>query len=441
MKYVLIFILSLNLNGLQAQETVLNLNKPERESWFTDLGFGMFIHWSYDVTLGMVISHSMVGASGDYLDKYINELPRNFNPEHFDPGKWAKIARMAGMKYVVFTAKHHNGFCMFDSQTTGYKVTNTPFGRDVTREVLEAFRKEGLAIGIYYSPDDFYFLYQQGTLISRRRHEALASSNPGLNTYVKKQMHELMTRYGKIDIVFLDGYEQYAKTELAKICWEIDPEVVVTRGAMETPEQHLPDSPLPSPWEACYTLGDQWQFRPTNEHYKSAEEIIYMLIRTRAEGGNLLLNVGPTPDGEIAEDQASILNEVALWMFINGESVGEIEPWTVTRENDLWFTSAKDKNSVFVFLPGRDWTYGERKEYLIHSLKSTSSTSINVLGQNGKVLEYQPESDPSPLFEDKENGLQISVMKSQRIYNDRKWPNPVVVRLDDIAYRETRNIE
>jgi alpha-L-fucosidase len=432
----LIIMLTLLLTQLYsyAQENILNLNKPEREAWFTDLGFGMFIHWSYDVTLGMVISHSMVGASENYLNRYVHELPQYFNPLSFDPDSWAVLARRAGMKYVVFTAKHHNGFCMYDTESTSYNVTNTPFGRDATHEIIEAFRKQGLAIGLYYSPDDFYFLYKQGTLISRSRPEALASSNPELNAYVKEQMKELMTRYGKIDIVFLDGFEQFAKTELAKVCWEIDPDVVVTRGAIETPEQYLPDQPLPSPWEACYTMGNQWQYRPTNENYKSANRILTMLIQTRAQGGNLLLNVGPTQEGEIPREQAAILNEVALWMFINQEAMRNIEPWYVTREGDIWFTKKKDENTVFIYLTGIDWIYGERKEFLLRSVKSTTGTKISVLGHNGRVLEYRPDVDPKPYISESDEGLLISVVRAQRIYNDRKWPNPVVVKLENVTF-------
>ena len=121
-----------------------------------------------------------------------------------------------------------------------------------------------------------------------------------------------MTQYGKIDIVFLDGMSQFAKTERAKVCWEIDPDVVVTRGAIPTPEQETPDSALPSPWEACYTLGDQWQFRPTNEDYKTARQTIEKLIEIRTKGGNFLLNFGPDADGNFPPEQLGILNEISF---------------------------------------------------------------------------------------------------------------------------------
>lgn len=418
-----------------AQEQVLNLNQPEREQWFTDLGFGMFIHWSMDVQLGMVISHSMVGASDDYLDRYINELPQTFNPQRFEPERWAKAAKMAGMKYVVFTTKHHNGFCMYDTKTTDFSIMNTPYGQDITRMVVDAFRKEGLAIGLYFSPDDFYFLHQQGRLISRDKPEAQAEHNEELNTYAKKQMQELMTQYGTIDIVFLDGMEQYGMTELAKVCWEANPEVVVTRGAILTPEQETPDGAIPSPWESCYTFGDQWQYRPTNEHYKSAKEVIEELIEIRAKGGNFLLNFGPDADGVFPAEQGGGLNEISLWMFINGEALDRTVPLPVVHEDNIWFLQRPDQSAVYAFVVEDAWELGERKTFLLRSFRAREDTKISVLGHNGQVLEYSPDVDPTPSVQNKGEGIEISVMRAQRIYNDRKWPNPLVVKLENVALR------
>ena len=432
-KLVILILLLLNGVFIQAQEEkMLNLNKPEREQWFADLGFGMFIHWSFDVRLGMVISHSMVGASDDYLNRYVNELPKLFNPEKFDADKWVLEAKMAGMKYIVFTAKHHNGFCMYDTKTTDFSIINTPYGKDVTRQIVDACRKEGLAVGLYFSPDDFYFLYKQGVLISRTRPEALASHNEELNEYTKKQMMELMTQYGKIDIVFLDGVSQFAKTELAKVCWEIDPNVVVTRGAIPTPEQETPDSALPSPWEACYTLGDQWQFRPTNEDYKTASQTIEKLIEIRTKGGNFLLNFGPDADGNFPPEQLGVLNEIALWMFINQEAFENTVPNQPVREDNLWFLKGDRGKTAYVFILEDNWKYGTSKTFAIQSFKATDKTKISVLGHNGMVLEYQAEVDPSPTFRNTSNGMEITVMRAQRIYNDRQWKNPIVVKIEEI---------
>lgn len=431
-KLIFLSLLIFSVGQILAQEEKpLNLNKPEREQWFTNLGFGMFIHWSFDVQLGMVISHSMVGASDDYLERYINELPKTFDPQNFNAGKWAKAAKMAGMKYVVFTTKHHNGFCMYDTKTTEFNIMNTPYAKDITRRIVDACRKEGLAVGLYFSPDDFYFLYKQGTLISRNRPEALASHNAALNDYTKAQMKELMTQYGKIDIVFLDGMDQFAKTELAKVCWSIDPDVVVTRGAIQTPEQNTPDSPIPAPWEACYTLGDQWQYRPTNEDYKTAKTTIEKLIEIRTKGGNFLLNFGPDAEGVFPPEQLGILNEVALWMFINKEAFDQTEPHNPIKENNIWFLQHKNRKIVYAFIVEENWKYGERKTFHLNSLKASPKSKISVLGHNGKVLEYNPEEDPAPRMKATEKGTEISIMRAQRIYNDKKWNNPIVVKIEE----------
>jgi alpha-L-fucosidase len=428
--FILFIIAVYDLNAQEAKP--LNLNKPEREQWFTDLGFGMFIHWSMDVQLGMVISHSMVGASEEYLDRYVNELPKTFNPVNFDPMQWVNAAKLAGMKYIVFTTKHHNGYCMFETRTTDFGIMHRPYGKDVTKMLIDACREAGLAVGLYYSPDDFYFLYKQGTLISRVRNEAVASGNPELNEYVKKQMKELMTQYGKIDIVFLDGMDQFGKTELARLCWEINPDVVVTRGAIETPEQNTPDTPIPGPWEACYTLGNQWQYRPTNETYKTAKEVILKLIDIKAKGGNFLLNFGPDAQGNFPPEQLGILNEISLWMFINREAFNYTIPHKKIKEDNMWFLTSKDRKTAYIFINEDRWILGERKVFNIEGFIATENSQISVLGHNGKVLEYQEDVNPAPFIKHTNNGIEISVTRSQRIYNDRSWNNPVVVKITEL---------
>jgi len=439
MRKFLIIILgcffSVSMTGQDENGELLLLNKPEREQWFTELGFGMFIHWSYDVVLGSVISHSMVGASDDYLDRYINELPQRFNPQRFDPGKWARLARDAGMKYMVFTAKHHNGFCMYNTRTTDYNIMNTPFGEDATKAYIDACRKEGLAVGLYFSPEDFYFLHQQGRLVSRRREESKLTSNPDLIEYVKNQMRELMTSYGTIDIVFLDGGDGYGRNQVSKVCWEVNPDVVVTRGAMETPEQSKPGEPIPSPWESCITLGMQWQYRPTNETYKSCLDVIETLVDIRAKGGNLLLNLGPDADGMIPLEQEGIMNELSLWMFINKEVFEGTIPCDEYRDGDLCLLQSRDGKYTYAVYLDPDqkiWPYGARKEFVLRNYRMNEQSKISVLGHAGKVLEYAVNEDAAPRMENSEEGLKLDIMRAQRIYNDRQWPNPIVFKLESI---------
>lgn len=266
-------------------------NNPERVEWFRKLGLGLFIHWSVDVQLGAVISHSMVGASPAYLDRYIDELPETFDPTDFDPDAWARLAKVSGFQYVVFTTKHHNGFAMWDTDTTDFNVTNTPYGKDIVAEVVDAFRRVDVPIGFHFSPDDFWLLHRQGTAVSRDRKEALPTNNPELMDHNLAQIEEQFTEYGDIDLLFIDGESDGIKT----LAWDLQPNVVVTRGAIETPEQEIRTEPLDQAWEANLTIGSQWSYKAGNERYKSGTELIETLVETRAKGGNLLLNVGPRP--------------------------------------------------------------------------------------------------------------------------------------------------
>ena len=186
-------------------EKLINRNRPERVEWFRNAGFGLFIHWSVDGQLGTVISHSLVGASEDYVKRYFEELPKTFNPKKFDPSTWAVQAKLAGFKYVVFTTKHHNGFCMYDSKTTDFDVASTPFRRDITAEVVQAFRAQGIGVGFYFSPDDFHVLHRQGITIARNVPEVEPRNNKTLLEHDRAQLRELLTNYGKIDVIFLDG--------------------------------------------------------------------------------------------------------------------------------------------------------------------------------------------------------------------------------------------
>lgn len=425
-KFQLFFIIGFLLSfAAQAQQKD---NKPEVVQHFMDMGFGMFIHWSVDSQLGAVISHSMAGASDDYLDRFISELPKTFNPKKFDPQEWALLAKLAGMKYVVFTTKHHSGFCMFETTTTPFNVMNTPFGRDVTKEVIEAFRKEGLAIGLYFSPEDFHYCYKNNIPVGRLQHPMhYPENNPGLMEFDKKQLRELLTKYGKIDMIFFDGPAEGLK----EYAWELQPDIMVTRGAIETPEQETPDKPLPGPWEACYTMGTDWQYKPTNDPHKNGTEIINMLIEIRAKGGNFLLNVGPKPDGEIQIEQEALLREIALWNFVNNEAIYKIRPWNVIKEKDIWYTASPDKKTVYAFITRTNWPYGERNSFLLNKVKGNEDTKVSVLGYASELVEYRKGFDASIRWEQTSAGLLISAVNGHRLYTNNKWPNPVVLKIEN----------
>jgi alpha-L-fucosidase len=406
-----------------------SLNKPDRAEWFRDQGFGLFIHWSVDSQLGVTISHSLVGASPDYTERFFNDLPKTFDPVRFDPQEWARLAKIAGVKYVVFTAKHHSGFGMFATETTPFQIMNTPFHRDITAEVLKAFREEGIAPGLYFSPDDFYWLHKNGKVVQRGVDEVQPSHNPGLLAYDSEQIRELLTHYGPIDVLFFDG----EATSLRQLAWKLQPNIVVTRGAMRTPEQTIPGQAFDEPWEANDTMGSAWQYQPQNDHLKSGRELIRSLVQTRAKGGNLLLNVGPKPNGELAMEQEERLREIALWMFVNSEAIYAVRPWIITNEGDVWFTKKKDGSALYAIVdPVTPWKMGEWQELVLHSVKATSKTEVSVLGANGEVLEYAPKVVPKTTFRTESDGLHIRTMRSQRLQDNRQWPNPVVVKITNV---------
>jgi alpha-L-fucosidase len=410
-------------------------NKPEREAWLRDAGFGMFIHWSMDSQLGTVISHSLVGASDDYTKRYFEELPQTFDPNHADPDRWARLAKLAGMKYMVFTTKHHSGFCMWDTKTTDFSIMKTPYGKDMVADYVAACRKYGLGVGLYFSPEDFYFLHQEGELIKRGENgERSKEGNERYIALAKAQLTELMTNYGTIDILFFDGKKNFLIDALKPLSWKLNPDVLITRGEIETPEQHLLGVSSDRVWEACMTMGTQWQFKPTNEEYKPASQVIQLLTETRAQGGALLLNIGPNAFGEVPFEQERNLTELAAWYFVNREAVDKVEPWPVSDEDDIWLAKAKGENTVYATIFGQgDWPRGERRDFLLQSIMATDETSVSVLGQSDKWVEYMPDVDATSRFQQTEEGLSLSVVRAQRIYNNHQWPNAIVIKLENVT--------
>lgn len=420
---------------LYAQPRQTNL--PERVNWYQNLGFGMFIHWNVDVTLGAVISHSLSGASDEYVEKYFKELPQYFTPDKFKPDVWARAAKLAGMKYMVFTTKHHSGFCMWDTKSTELNVMKTPFQRDITRELVDAFRKEGIAIGFYFSPEDFYYLHQQKIPIGRLQlPQHYPVNNPGLMEYDKKQLKELLTQYGKIDILFIDG----PGDGLREYAWSLQPELVITRDLMKTPEQTTPNEPLPRPWEACYTMGTDWGYKPTNDPHKSGTQVINMLIEIRAKGGNFLLNVGPKPDGEIQLEQQALLQEIALWNFANGESIYAVKPLPVIREGEIWYTQSNDEKYIYAFVQRSspdDWKYGDRKTFVLTHIEGNSKTRVNILGYKSELVEYKKDFDAQTYLAPTPLGLVVSAVNGQRFYTNNKWPNAIVLKIENAKFKKT----
>lgn len=327
------------------------MKSSNRTDWFTDSRFGMFIHWGlYAIPARGEWVRSQEKTSIEEYQKYFDE----FNPVSYDPAKWAKAAKNAGMKYAVMTAKHHDGFCLFDTRLTDYKSTNTPCGRDLIKEYIEAFRSEGISIGLYYSLLDWH--HEDYPAYGDRQHPMRENTDykekqhnfSNYTSYMYEQVKELLTNYGKIDILWFDfSYEdmrgeKWEATKLVQMIRSIQPEILIDNrlggnikseapeiyaGDFASPEQIIPprgivnEAGKPIPWEACITLNNHWGYCFSDKDYKSSKQVIRALVECVSKNGNLLLNVGPNAKGEIPEESLVILEEVGKWMKQNGDSI------------------------------------------------------------------------------------------------------------------------
>ncbi len=341
--------------------------KTNRLEWWQNDRFGMFIHWG---TYALAGRHEWVKKFEQMTDDDYQKYFDNFNPDLYNPSEWAKMAKNAGMKYAVITAKHHEGFTLFDSKFTDYKVTNTPYGKDALKEWVDAFRAEGLKIGFYYSlidwhhPDytidyrhpqspysaDEIFMLKKDMTRHGEFKEVYNKLNRGRDMskyrkYLKNQVREILTNYGKIDILWLDfsfpgefgkDYNDWGSVELIKMVRELQPEILVNdrldikeyAGGWDftTPEQ-FKVSGWPTykgkkiPWETCQTFSGSWGYYRDEHTWKDTKQLLVLLIESVSKGGNLLLNVGPTGRGTIDYRAENALNSMGDWMKYNNRSI------------------------------------------------------------------------------------------------------------------------
>jgi alpha-L-fucosidase len=346
---IVIIFLSSNLNAQLPKES--DAAKTKRMEWWTEARFGMFCHWGL---YALAARHEWVKKYEKMTDENYQKYFEIFNPDLFDPKEWALMAKNAGMKYFVITAKHHEGFCMFDSKYTDYKITNTPYKKDILKEVVDAFRAEGIKVGFYYSLLDWHhpdYIIDRNHPQKLLTEEGYDSINKGRDMkkyqeYVKNQVTELLTNYGKIDILWLDysfpkpphgkNRNDWDSENLLKLVRSLQPQIIVNdrldlldvEGGWDftTPEQSMVSS-WPErngkriPWETCQTFSDSWGYYRDEQSWKTTHQLLEILIESVSKGGNVLLNVGPTARGTIDIRAQQRLKEIGDWMKYNSKSI------------------------------------------------------------------------------------------------------------------------
>ncbi|NHA03136.1 alpha-L-fucosidase [Mucilaginibacter sp. HC2] len=367
-----------------------------------DLKFGLFMHWGTYSQWGVVESWSICpedegwtqrrgpyGATYNGYKAAYENLQTTFNPVKFNPEKWVQAAKDAGMKYVIFTTKHHDGFCMFDTKETDYKITSskTPFSTNprsnVTKEVFNAFRKENFMIGAYFSKPDWHTEnYWWPYFPPKDRNvnydpKKYPERWQKFKDFTYNQISELMTGYGKVDILWLDGgWVRPKKSIDTTVEWQrgiqydqdIDMPKIAAMGRQKqpglivvdrtvsgeyenytTPEQEVPEVPLDHPWESCITMGNSWSYVP-GDHYKSVQQIVQLLVKIVSRGGNLLMNIGPGPDGDWDPVAYERLKGISTWMKINGEGIYNSKSVAPYSTGNIFYTKAKNDKAIYAFM-------------------------------------------------------------------------------------------
>jgi alpha-L-fucosidase len=457
--------------------------KEKIDQW-QDIKFGLLMHWGPYSQWGIVESWSLcpeeygwckrvAGSNPNDYSAYkleYEELKKSFNPVNFNPDKWAKAAKNAGMRYVVFTTKHHDGFCMFDSEYTDYKVTDTDcmFSENnksnITKEIFRSFRNEGLWTGVYFSKPDWHSPHYWDPVYPPRdrnvNYEPEANPEKWNNfiDFTHNQIMELLTNYGKVDILWLDGgwvsiqskddidtwYKKQLENnsngylkhrivnqdirmdELVKKARKAQPGLIVVDRAVPginqnylTPENHVPENPLPFPWESCIISGGGWS-HTKNAKYMSGYKGIQSLVDIVAKGGNLLLNIAPTPEGEWQQGAYKLLEEFGKWMSVNSEGIYETNAVLPAKVDNICITSGKNGNFFFFYLCEEDEKIMPDK-IKISSQQPADNAVVTILGYDSPVK-----------WKLTEDGFVVDVPKSVR-------NNPPCKYVWTIKVSETKN--
>ncbi|MFC2102547.1 alpha-L-fucosidase [Bacteroidota bacterium] len=425
--FILLFQASINA------QTESKVQHDTRMEWWRDARFGMFIHWGLyaipagewdgKTNYGEWIRHSAQIPLETY-DKFQGE----FNPVDFNANEWVKIAHDAGMKYIVITSKHHDGFCMFDTKQTEFNIMESPFGRDVMKELADACRKYDMKFCFYYSIMDWHHPDYLPRRIWETERNADNADYLRYLSYMKNELKELLTQYGDIGVLWFDGEwestwnDKFGK-EIYSYVRSLQPDIIINNrvgagrmdmeglteegafgGDFGTPEQQIPPTGLPgTDWETCMTMNDHWGYNKANTEYKSTKEIIQMLTDIASKGGNYLLNVGPTDKGRFPDQAITRLKEIGKWMSVNGESIyGTVaSPFSSTPWGRCTMKEGTDTITLYLHifdwpLDGRLVIDGCMNDPITAVLLSNPRKKLNVSRDDDKIVVLLPKKATDP---------------------------------------------
>lgn len=336
--------------------------------WFSEAGLGLFVHWDHTSQQGIEISWPLVDksiipgrthAEAQVTAGQYHSTAATFNPTRWDASELARLARMSGARYLIFTARHHAGYSMYHTKYDDYSIEHSPYRKDITREVFDALRAEGVRVGLYYSLSDWHHPdYPPFTDADRPyAHDNNRRSSPEAWDrylgYVKAQLTELLTDYGQIDLIWFDGEWERSEAEwrpgeIRDLVKSLQPDVVINdrllgQGDYVTPEQSLPVTPPDQPWEMCLSIGESWAWRPDDTDFKPARQLAEYLIETVGRGGNLLLGLAIKGDGTFPSGEVSRLKSLGSWLASHGESIYGVTPGTSAIEFHGPVTTRKDR--------------------------------------------------------------------------------------------------
>ena len=386
-------------------------------SQWQDQKFGVLLHWGLYAVPGIVESWSICDEPWikrdttrtyqQYLDWYWG-LCREFRPTKFNPAQWAAACQDAGMKYMIFTTKHHDGFCLFDSHETDFTIARHAFKDDPRCDVLfhvfDAFRERQFVIGAYYSKPDWHSQYYWWDVYAKKGRNVNypIDQHPWrwqqFCQFTHRQIDEILSRYGRVDILWLDGgwvcpenrQQDINMPAIAEMARSRQPGIIIVdrtiRGPYEnyqTPERTIPDQQLDYPWESCIPLTDDWGYT-RNARYKTAKKVIATLAEVVAKGGNMLLGVGPTSEGLLSPDDISRLSEIGQWLRVNGKAIYNTTITSHYHEGNIWFTQSKDGTRRYaICIPDEGQTLPETLSWSIN----LPSKHIRMLS-NGRRLKF-----------------------------------------------------